>query len=117
MAINFEAANMAGYNNPRIEVFKAVTTDNGTSLLSYPDKAAILAAINRGSIPFLLVTSNANTLLLPLTSFRTSGDTYIITFGCTLPMTTNSFAIFGVEYPDGNSNPSFNMMLIQKETP
>ena len=23
MAINFEAANMAGYNNPKIEVFKA----------------------------------------------------------------------------------------------
>ena len=29
MAINFEAANMAGYNNPKIEVFKA-TIDPGS---------------------------------------------------------------------------------------
>ena len=33
MAINFEAANMAGYNNPKIEVFKAII-DFGTNAIT-----------------------------------------------------------------------------------
>ena len=55
MAINFEAANMAGYNNPRIEVFRATLAEDGQNLAQYPAKAAIMAAVNRGSIPFILL--------------------------------------------------------------
>ena len=54
MSINFEAANMAGYNNPKIEVFRAVTED-GTSLTQYPDKSIILNCLNRGSIPAIVL--------------------------------------------------------------
>ena len=59
MAINFEAANMAGYNNPKIEVFKAALAEDGKTLAQYPAKVTIMAAINRGSIPFILLNDSA----------------------------------------------------------
>ena len=59
MAINFEAANMVGYNNPKIEVFKAALAEDGGALAQYPDKVTIMAAINRGSIPFILLNNSA----------------------------------------------------------
>ena len=58
MAINFEAANMAGYNNPKIEVFKAALAEDAKTLTQYPDKVTIMAAINRGSIPFILLNNS-----------------------------------------------------------
>ena len=58
MAINLEAANMAGYNNPKIEVFKAALAGDGKTLAQYPDKADIIAAVNRGSIPFILLNNS-----------------------------------------------------------
>ena len=55
MAINFEAANMAGYNNPKIEVFKA-NMDITTHIISdAPNKQEIIRCLRRGSIPALLV--------------------------------------------------------------
>ena len=55
MAINFEAANMAGYNNPKIEVFKAVANEN-FEIDSAPIKSDILQCLNRGCIPFIHLT-------------------------------------------------------------
>ena len=59
MAINFEAAHMAGYNNPKIEVFGAALAEDGKTLAQYPNKVTIMAAINRGSIPFILLNNSA----------------------------------------------------------
>ena len=59
MAINFEAANMAGYNNPKIEVFKADVSADGATLAQYPNKDTILNCISRGSIPFILLNNSA----------------------------------------------------------
>lgn len=56
MAINFEAANMAGYNNPKIEVFKAATAPNTDTLISAPRKTEIIKCLTRGSIPAILLT-------------------------------------------------------------
>ena len=56
MAINFEAANMAGYNNPKIGVFKAVVNPNDDTLISAPSKTHILNSLNRGAIPIMLLT-------------------------------------------------------------
>ena len=38
MAINFEAANMAGYNNPKIEVFKATIDIENIKIIEAPSK-------------------------------------------------------------------------------
>ena len=57
MSINFEAANMAGYNNPKIEVFKAIM-DSATHIISdAPNKQEIIRCLRRGSIPALVVIS------------------------------------------------------------
>ena len=56
MAINFEAANMAGYNNPKIEVFKAAANVETDALISAPSKSEIIRCLTRGSIPAILLT-------------------------------------------------------------
>ena len=58
MSINFEAANMAGYNNPKIEVFTAHANEN-LEIDSAPIKSDILQCLNRGRIPFIQLTLNA----------------------------------------------------------
>ena len=57
MAINFEAANMAGYNNPKIEVFKAHANEN-LEIDSAPIKSDILQCLSRGCVPFIQLTLN-----------------------------------------------------------
>ena len=57
MAINFAAANMAGYNNPQIEVFAAHANKN-LEIESAPTKSDILQCLNRGCIPFIQLTAN-----------------------------------------------------------
>ena len=67
MAINFAAANMAGYNNPQNEVFEVVLGEGGVE--QYPRKSVISDCINRGAIPFILITSGSSytpSYLLPL---------------------------------------------------
>ena len=56
MAINFEAANMAGYNNPKIEVFTAVVDPETQTVTSAPSKTKIKSCLNRGAIPLMLLT-------------------------------------------------------------
>ena len=56
MAINFEAANMAGYNNPRIEVFPLSVNDN-LEITDAPTTSILSDCINRGSVPFLRITT------------------------------------------------------------
>lgn len=68
MAINFEAANMAGYNNPQIEVFRLTFNDN-LELVGAPKNSVLSDCINRGSVPFLLLTSTDrdSMYILPIT--------------------------------------------------
>ena len=58
MAINFEAANMAGYNNPKIEVFKAAMDETG--LKDSPRKSVLINCMNRGAIPVIRLMTIAN---------------------------------------------------------
>lgn len=80
MAINFEAANMAGYNNPKIEVFKATLENDGNAdkIVEYPPQPTIVECINRGSIPFILLDNAGSAFLLSLHSISSEGDMYFI---------------------------------------
>ena len=80
MAINFEAANMAGYNNPKIEVFTAVLSETGAALTQYPNKDTILNCISRGSIPVILLHVATAGYMLPLSDWDTgvNGGTSLI---------------------------------------
>ena len=73
MSINFEAANMAGYNNPKIEVFKAVT-DDADELAQYPSKTDILNCIKRGALPFILLFMTNGNAFIPLSLFMILED-------------------------------------------
>ena len=55
MAINFEAANMAGYNNPKIEVFKATVNPATEEITDAPSKTNVIRCLNRGAIPLILL--------------------------------------------------------------
>ena len=70
MAINFEAANMAGYNNPKMEVFKTVLNPETSVLVSYPKKSVIVGCLNRGSVPFLILTTPEGGLAQLLTLYN-----------------------------------------------
>ena len=76
MSINFEAANMAGYNNPQIEVFKLTFNDNA-ELVGAPKNSVLSDCVNRGSVPFLqLASTDRDTIyILPITyiQWQTSG--------------------------------------------
>ena len=84
MAINFEAANMAGYNNPKIEVFEAVLNEQN-ELIQKPRKTDILNCINRGSLPFILLfMTNGNAFIpLPLSVITEYGGAATIVFRST----------------------------------
>ena len=56
MAINFEAANMAGYNNPKIEVFTAVMDPETNAITSAPRKTEVVNCLSRGVIPLILLS-------------------------------------------------------------
>ena len=100
MAINFEAANMAGYNNPKIEVFKAVM-DNATQIISdAPNKQEIIRCLRSGSIPALAVISpdGSEGALLWIT-------TYIDSEGVTIVFGESTYQIM---YPPDSERPVLN---------
>ena len=103
MAINFEAANMAGYNNPKIEVFEAVLSSSGASLARYPAKSVILNSIGRGSIPVIILIVETAGFLMPLNDYDNSE------IGATINFTTIS-GVAGstkirITYPDHDNVP------------
>ena len=83
MAINFEAANMAGYNNPKIEVFKATVDLSTYAISDAPSKTEIIRCLHRGSIPAIMqITpdgSEGNLLWFITWASSVEGDN--ITFG------------------------------------
>ena len=103
MAINFEAANMAGYNNPKIEVFKVIM-DTATHIISdAPNKQEIIRCLRRGSIPALAVFTPDGSEMYILWM-----NAYVDSEGVTIGFGESNFQI--AYTPDGeqpifNSNP------------
>ena len=112
MSINFEAANMAGYNNPKIEVFEAVAGENNT-LSGAPSKSAILDCINRGSVPFIVLTLSGNiTNILPITTASVTGNQYSFLFASIGIGVNNQPFFIGVIYKETNDYPVYAMFPI-----
>ena len=105
MAINFEAANMAGYNNPKIEVFKAVL-NNIDELVQYPSKTDILNCINRGALPFILLfmTNGDAFIPLPLFIILEDGGSANILFRST----SKTQGEYSVLYPQTSDTPVYS---------
>ena len=95
MAINFEAANMAGYNNPKIEVFKATMDIENLKITDAPSKTEILRCLHRGAIPAILQTTpdgSESNLLWPCSLATTAeGDSiYFANIAYIIMYTPNS---------------------------
>ena len=76
MALNFEAANMVGYNNPKIEVFKVVANLETIAITSAPSKSEIKSCLNRGAIPTILLTTpdGSDSYLLQIYGWATTSE-------------------------------------------
>ena len=83
MAINFEAANMAGYNNPKIEVFKAIIDLETNAITEAPRKTEVIRCLHRGSIPAIMCASpdGSQSNLLWLYIWGTTAEGDILMFG------------------------------------
>ena len=104
MDINFEAANMAGYNNPRIEVFKAILSSSGSDLDRYPAKSVILNCISRGSIPVIMLRFSTAGYLMHLSEWETTEIGSAVIFS-TLAGDSSSTKI-QIRYPEDDNPPS-----------
>ena len=104
MAINFEAANMAGYNNPKIEVFKA-TLNQQDELVQYPRKTDILNCINRGSLPFILVFMPNGNAFIPLPLYLVVEDEGTAIQFCS---TSKAAGEYSVLYPGTSDTPEYS---------
>ena len=102
MAINFEAANMAGYNNPNIEVFTAVLSSSGASLDRYPAKSVILNCISRGSIPVIMLRLGTAGYIMPLSYYDSNEIGPFMTF-TTISGVSGSPKI-EIKYPDTDND-------------
>lgn len=76
MSINFEAANMAGYNNPEMLVFPVtVQVDGGLSVVGAPSYSAITNVIKSGYIPAIFANlPTGDRALLPLSVITNEGQ-------------------------------------------
>ena len=90
MAINFEAANMAGYNNPEVYMLR-VTVNADTGGISAPAVSTINNIVKSGFLPVICLTSGGTTVVLPLVSISADGDcifssVYLTTDGSFTPI-------------------------------
>ena len=107
MAINFEASNMAGYNNPKIEVF-IITLDSNANIATAPSKSELINCTLRGSIPFLYMedSDRSSSWLLPLTSalIQSSGN-YELSFCSIDPDISGTYTAISICYPENDNTP------------
>ena len=107
MAINFEAANMAGYNNPKIEVFEATPDASGTSLVQYPAKSVILNCLSRGSLPIIMLCLETAGYLMPISDWDTNEIGTSISFSALSGAAPASNATkIQITYPDSGGTPT-----------
>ena len=107
MAINFEAANMAGYNNPRIEVF-VITLNSDTSIATAPSKSEIINCVKRGSIPFLFMVDSekVTSWLLHLSSINelVSGNCELTFYDISYD-SSGTYSSLSIFYPEAADTP------------
>ena len=74
MAINFAAANMAGYNNPQIEIVTLKLGPDGKPAGTIPTYETIHDIFRRGAIPFLAFTDSSRSMYMLLAPIQYTGE-------------------------------------------
>ena len=109
MAINFEAANMAGYNNPRVQVFP-VTVELGSQgfiVVGAPSYSTFTNIIKSGYMPTLFATlPTGDRAVLPLTAINYEG-VYIFSAAMKTSTAANSEKLISILYGEPFDSPNF----------
>ena len=112
MAINFAAANMAGYNNPQIEVVTLVMDKKG-NFIKTPTYEIISKILGRGAIPFLAVTNAPRSVcsVLPLSYYDTEQG-FMQFSQCTqnAPADQNTMLFLSVRFRSGSGTPTLKQI-------
>ena len=110
MAINFEAANMAGYNNPKVQVFPVTVQmeSNGfLKVIGAPSYSTSTNIIKSGYMPTLFATlPTGDKAVLPLTGINYEGI-YIFSAAMTTSTAANSEKLLSIMYGETFESPIF----------
>ena len=109
MDINFEAANMAGYNNPRVQVFPVTTTivSNGIRVTDAPSYSAITSIVKSGCMPVLFVTlPTGDKAVLPIAAINHEGE-YIFSAAASTATAPNSEQLISIIFGENFEHPFF----------
>ena len=114
MAINFAAANMAGYNNPEVQVFPVTvqSVSNGIKVFGAPSYSTITNIIKSGYMPTLFATlPTGDKAVLPLTAINHTG-TYIFSAAIRTSTAANSEQLLSILYGENFDSPVFEAIEI-----
>lgn len=110
MSINFEAANMAGYNNPKTQVFPVTVElagDQGIIVVGAPSYSTFTNIIKSGYMPTLFATlPTGDRAVLPLTAINNDG-VYIFSAAIRTSTSANSEKLISILYGEHFTAPKF----------
>ena len=110
MAINFEAANMAGYNNPQMQVFPVTVElagSQGVIVVGAPSYSTFTNIIKSGYMPTLFVTlPTGDRAVLPLTAIN-NNEVYIFSAAMKTSTAANSEKLISILYGKTFDSPKF----------
>ena len=105
MAINFAAANMAGYNNPEVQIINLGSADIN---LTYGELARLIAS---GVIPILCI-GTPDTPQLHYLSLITNDRIEFVSLGFTSTAETAELAVLSVQFVNGASEPVWHQVTV-----
>ena len=113
MAINFEAANMAGYNNPKIKIIPVTIVDDAVN--NPPSFTELSNICKSGEYPVIHATDNARGryYILPISSYTDDS----IAFCATYRSTETSLYSVGLIFYSDNGAPIFKRVEITTKNP
>lgn len=111
MAINFEAANMAGYNTPQVQVFPVTVEVAGSqgiiTVVGAPSYSTFTNIIKSGYMPTLFATlPTGDKAVLPLTAINNEGI-YIFSAAIKTSAAANTEMLISILYGESFDAPIF----------
>ena len=110
MSINFEAANMAGYNNPQTQVFPVTVQSAGSQgiiVVGAPSYSTFTNIIKSGYLPTLFATlPTGDRAVLPLTAINNEG-VYIFSAAMKTTTAANTEKLISILYGESFDAPKF----------
>ena len=109
MAINFEAANMAGYNNPSVQVLPVTTalSDKGVQVVDAPSYSAITNILKSGCMPVLFAAlPTGDKAILPIAGINHEG-LYIFSSAASTSNAPNSEILISIIFGENFERPRF----------